>query len=106
MFTLQVPDLVAVAVAVLLLGLFITISGNARANGQAVERIERKLDLVIKHLGIEGPAAEGIAPGTLAEIDRCIRSDRRIEAIKLYREATGAGLADAKRWVERRASSY
>lgn len=106
MFTLQIPELIVVAGLLLLLGLFLTVSGNMRANGRAVDRLERKLDLVIKHLGIEGPAAEGIPSETLAEIDRCIWSERRIEAIKLYRETTGASLVDARNWVDRRAASY
>ncbi len=94
------------AIFVLLLLLFITVSGNMRANGRTVERVERKLDLVINHLGIKGLPADGIPLDILAEIDRCIWSDRRIEAIKLYRQATGATLADAKAWVDQRGASY
>ncbi|WP_020018254.1 hypothetical protein [Promicromonospora sukumoe] len=99
-------EIIPVAIFVVLLLLYITVSGNLRANGKTVERVERKLDLVIKHLGIEGPAAEGISPEALTEIDRCIWSDRRIEAIKLYREETGHDLLEAKEWVDRRAASY
>ncbi|PUB25948.1 hypothetical protein C8K30_10635 [Promicromonospora sp. AC04] len=94
------------AIFVILLLLFITVSGNMRANGRTVERVERKLDLVINHLGIKGLPADGIPLDILAEIDRCIWSDRRIEAIKLYRQATGATLADAKAWVDQRSASY
>jgi ribosomal protein L7/L12 len=64
------------------------------------------LDLVIEHLGIGGPAADGIPSDVLAEIDRCIWSDRRAEAIKLYREATGRPAVEAKAWVDQRAASY
>ena len=99
-------DLIATAVIVILLFSTITITGNLRSAASTAERTERKLDMVIKHLGIEGPAAEAIPPETVAEIDRCIRSDRRVEAIKLYREATGHGLVDAKQWVDRRAASF
>lgn len=99
-------EIIPVAIFVVLLLLYITVSGNLRANAKTVERVERKLDLVIKHLGIEGPAAEGVSPEALAEIDRCIWSDRRIEAIKLYREETGLDLLEAKEWVDRRAASY
>ena len=103
MFELQI---IPAAILVLLLLLFITVSGNMSSRAKTTERLERKLDLVIKHLGIEGPAAENIPPEALAEIDRCIWSDRRIEAIKLYREETGHGLLEAKEWVDRRAASY
>lgn len=41
--------------------------------------------------------AEGLPQDVLALID----ADRTIDAIKAYREATGAGLADAKRAVEK-----
>jgi ribosomal protein L7/L12 len=99
-------DLITTAALVILLFATITITGNLRSTGRTVERVERKLDLVIKHLGIEGPAAEGIPPEMVAEIDRCIWSDRRVEAIKLYREATGQGLVEAKQWVDRRAASF
>jgi len=99
-------EILPAAIFVLLLLLFINVTGNLSANGKAIKRVERKLDLVIKHLGIEGPAAEGISPEALAEIDRCIWSDRRIEAIKLYREETGHELLEAKEWVDRRAESY
>ncbi|GAA4715311.1 Ribosomal protein L7/L12 C-terminal domain [Promicromonospora umidemergens] len=98
-------DLIATAVIIILLLSTITITGNLRSAARTAERTERKLDMVIKHLGVEGPAAEGLPPETVAEIDRCIWSDRRVEAIKLYREATGHGLVEAKQWVDRRAES-
>jgi ribosomal protein L7/L12 len=99
-------ELIATAAVVILLFSTITVSGNLRSTRRTAERVERKLDLVIKHLGIEGPAAEGISPEMVSEIDRCIWSDRRVEAIKLYREATGHGLVEAKEWVDRRAASF
>lgn len=99
-------DLIATAAVIILLFSTIAVTSGLRSTGRNVERVERKLDLVIKHLGIEGPAAEGIPQEMVAEIDRCITSDRRIEAIKLYREATGHGLVEAKEWVDRRAASF
>lgn len=99
-------QLVPAAIVVILLLLLITVTGNMRATGRAVERTELKLDLVMKHLDIKGPSATDIPPDTLAEIDRCIWSDRRAEAIRLYREATGHTAVQAKEWIERRAASY
>jgi len=63
-----------------------------------MDRVERKLDLIIKHLGIEelGPAQQD-------SVDELLRQGKKIEAIKRYREITGAGLKDAKEAVERRA---
>jgi hypothetical protein len=102
---LLVP-VVPVVIGVVLLLLLVTMSGNMRDTGRAVERVERKLDLVLKHLDIEDSTAVGIPPDALAEIDRCLWSDRRAEAVRLYREATGHTAAQAKEWVEQRAASY
>jgi len=99
-------QLVPVVAFVVVLVLLITAVGSMRATGRAVERVERKLDLVMQRLDIEHSAAVGIAPDALAEIDRCLWSDRRAEAVRLYREATGHTAAQAKEWVEQRAASY
>jgi ribosomal protein L7/L12 len=60
--------------------------------------VERKLDLVLEHLGIESrdPPASALDQ----QVIDLVRSGRKIEAIKLYREQTGAGLKDAKDAVE------
>jgi len=57
--------------------------------------IERKLDLVLTHLGIQEPVPD-VHPAVLRELQQ----GRKIQAIKAYREATGAGLKDAKDEVE------
>jgi hypothetical protein len=62
-------------------------------------RLERKLDLILKHLGIE--YAEPAAPGGLSEeVRRLAHSATKIRAIKLHREQTGLGLKEAKDAVE------
>ena len=90
---------------VVLVLLLITVSGSMNATGRSVDRVERKLDAVIEHLGIDADQAVGITQEALAEIDRCIRSDQRVRAVKLYREATDHGLLEAKNWVDRRAAA-
>jgi ribosomal protein L7/L12 len=79
--------------------------------------IEEKLDRLLTHLGIDGDG--GLGPGgTLSAVDRVpdrapnpmaayepqlitlIQAGKKIQAIKLYREATGAGLKVAKDAVE------
>lgn len=104
--TAVLVQLVPVVIIVVVLLLLITAAGSIRATSRAVERVERKLDLVMKRLDIEDSTAVGIAPDALAEIDRCLWSDRRAEAVRLYREATGHTAAQAKEWVEQRAASY
>lgn len=77
---------------------WITSSGGRRAAADQNARlaaVERKLDLIMNHLGIHDPGPEAPA-GVFEEL----AAGRKIQAIKLYREATGAGLKDAKDAVE------
>lgn len=91
---------------------------NAVRAGQKIEAIKlyrEKTGLGLKEakdaidaLFSGGPPAQRTAPpspssGNLdAAIDAAIRGDQLIQAIKLYREKTGLGLAEAKRAVEAR----
>ena len=59
--------------------------------------IERKLDLILGHLGLAQGADDSDDLGPIREL---VRQNRKIEAIKLYRERTGAGLAEAKAEVD------
>lgn len=69
----------------------------------ALSRLEAKLDALLKHHGIRfDPYAE--VPPTVLD---ALRRGKKIDAIKEYRAATGAGLQEAKDFVEevqRRAS--
>ncbi|MEU7141318.1 50S ribosomal protein L7/L12 [Nocardia sp. NPDC046473] len=78
-----------------------------------VDALNYKVDLILQHLGIENlPAAPAepirsvpttTHPGfSWAEIDTLLLHDKKIQAIKRYRELTGAGLKDAKDAVESR----
>ena len=58
-------------------------------------RLERKLDLILKSLGIEEVDA-----GVNERIRALVKSGDKIEAIKLYRDLTGVGLREAKDYVE------
>jgi ribosomal protein L7/L12 len=57
--------------------------------------MERKIDAMLEHLGI--PFTE---PG-FEEVDTYLRAGKKLQAIKAYRDRTGAGLAEAKEAVER-----
>jgi ribosomal protein L7/L12 len=88
-----------VLLVVVAVGLAMVFSGSrARERAQTTARlaaIERKLDVVLGHLGIaESPPEE---PDVLRHLER----GERIQAIKVYRERTGMGLADAKEAVDR-----
>lgn len=66
----------------------------SRADRRAA-RLERKLDLVLEHLDLqeEVPRRD--------EIVALVREGKKIQAVKTYREVTGAGLAEAKEAVDR-----
>ncbi|QLY29985.1 hypothetical protein [Nocardia huaxiensis] len=64
-----------------------------------IDRLERKLDLILEHLGIPDPTV----PYDYAEIDELLRQGKAIHAIKMYRELVpGASLLEAKDAVEAR----
>jgi ribosomal protein L7/L12 len=66
---------------------------QGRAKDQ-LGRVERKLDALLKHSGID------LAAGADREVVELMKAGRKIEAIRLHRERTGAGLAEAKKHVE------
>ncbi|AYF75149.1 hypothetical protein D7D52_16185 [Nocardia yunnanensis] len=64
-----------------------------------VQRLERKIDLIIAHLGIEDPSSAIDYTG----IDDLLQRGKKIHAIKLYRDQDpSASLAEAKDAVEAR----
>ncbi|MFX0580316.1 hypothetical protein [Nocardia nepalensis] len=64
-----------------------------------IDHLERKLDMIMKHLGLPGP--EPASP--YYEIDALIRQGRKIHAIKLYRDLNpGSSLKQAKDAIEAR----
>ena len=74
--------------------------------------IEEKLDRLLAHLGLDDDAdlgaavpvaVAGQAPGLVgaeAEIVSLIQAGKKIQAIKVYRQATGVGLKMAKDAVD------
>jgi hypothetical protein len=67
---------------------------RSEANERRLIAIERRLQLVMDHLGVAERAP------IMADVARWLDQGRKIQAIKAYREATGAGLAEAKKAVE------
>ena len=95
--TLSLGDFLLVAAIVLV---FSRASSMAFARWPVQDlRMQRQLDAIMKHLGLPEPDVSG--PGALSpQVLALLAADRRIEAIKLYRQETGAGLKDAKEAVE------
>ncbi|MEO3821049.1 hypothetical protein [Plantactinospora sp. B24E8] len=60
-----------------------------------IARIDRKLQLVLTHLGVTDPEPE------LAEVREHLRNGRTVAAVRAYRQATGEGLLAAKQAVDR-----
>ncbi|ADJ46885.1 hypothetical protein AMES_5060 [Amycolatopsis mediterranei S699] len=58
-------------------------------------RVERKLDAIAERLGVSTEEPE------LAEVTALLRQGKKIQAIKAYRDRTGADLREARDAVER-----
>ena len=85
----------SLVVALALIAAVVSIGSRASRPDPRLARVERKLDLILEHLGLreEDPR--------LDEVAALVRDGRKIQAIKVYREATGAGLKEAKDAVDR-----
>lgn len=90
---MEIMGLLLVAL-VMLLGIG-SIESRIKRTDLRVARVEQKLDLVLDHLGLRE------ADPRMDEIDALLRDGKKIQAIKTYREITGAGLKEAKDAVER-----
>jgi len=89
-----------VVIALLALAAVMLISATdrrAKTLERRLHRLEHKVDLLLTHAGIEEAQ-----PAGLTEIDQLLSQGKKIQAIKVHREVTGSGLAEAKEAVERR----
>jgi hypothetical protein len=67
----------------------VTATASCRTERSRLSRIEAKLDLLVNHAGLTFDPKAGVPAGVLEALE----CGNKIEAIKLYREATGVGLA-------------
>lgn len=74
--------------------LFLSSTAAGGNNGLRLRRLERKVDLILKHLGLD--ANQDVN----SQVKELILAGQKIQAIKLYREQTGVGLKEAKDYVE------
>ena len=63
-----------------------------------ISRLEAQLEFVFQHFGLT--YIENAQPGDDPRIIDALRKNNLIEAIKVYREITNTGLAEAKAAVE------
>jgi ribosomal protein L7/L12 len=61
-----------------------------------LDRIEAKLDLLLRQAGIEVPV-----DALEMEVRALVQANQSIAALKLVRSRTGMGLKEAKDWMER-----
>jgi ribosomal protein L7/L12 len=88
--------LLGLAVATLIAAAIVARMTSGEHQRQALSRLEAKLDVLLKHEGIQFDPFSNSPP---AVVD-ALRRGQKIDAIKAYREATGAGLKEAKEYVE------
>lgn len=74
-------------------------SGSDAELRRQLDRIESMLRAIMNHLDVsfEEARRDGVSDG----VRSLARRGRKIEAIKLYREETGLGLAEAKSVIDR-----
>ncbi|MFI0907489.1 ribosomal protein L7/L12 [Streptomyces sioyaensis] len=87
-------------IALLVLAIAMVASATDRRSKtleRRLQRLEQKVDLLLAHAGIAEPEDP-----RMAEIDQLLTQGKKIQAIKVHRELTGSGLAEAKEAVERR----
>ena len=97
------PFLLGFVVAALIAAPVILRLASRERDSRSLSRLEGKLDALLKHQGIRFDPYSDLPPPVLD----ALRRGKKIEAIKEYRAATGAGLREAKEFVEelqRRAS--
>jgi ribosomal protein L7/L12 len=70
---------------------------DRRSSATQMAALQRKLDLVMAHLGIAAPEEP--------EVLRHLQNGRTIEAVRAYRKQTGAPLLEAKQAVDRIAAA-
>ena len=65
-----------------------------------VNELEDRLKVLYRHLNLEYNSDPGSDPVLNPKVQDALRKGNLIEAIKIYRELTGVGLAEAKAAVE------
>jgi len=69
-----------------------------------INELEEKLQIVYRKLNMDYDNPESTAnadPALSPQVQDALRRGNKIEAIKIYRELTGVGLAEAKQAIDR-----
>jgi hypothetical protein len=97
---LDIGDYAVIAFLILFLAGGTGVLLKPRDKGQLV-RVEQKIDLLLLHAGIQYVPFADLPPAAA----EALRAGNKIQAIKIYREATGVGLKEAKDAVDRAESA-
>lgn len=81
--------------AFLVVVLGFTFQQRLERTDRRIARLDRKVNLLLDHLGIEEFGA-----AELEAVAALVRQGKKIEAIKLHRQITGSDLKEAKEAVE------
>jgi len=92
---LDFSDFVIIAVIVVFAGSGLSVYLKPRERAR-LSRVEAKLDLLLRQAGVAYDPKAAMP----ASVFDALQRGNKIEAIKLYREATGAGLAEATGQIE------
>lgn len=65
-----------------------------------IAQLEQQVAFLFQHLGLDPAQVTGADAGLPPELYAAIRSGHKLDAIKIYRDVTGASLAEAKNAVE------
>ena len=76
--------------------MFFPIFGDSNKNAKRIARLETKIDLLLEHAGLTYAPFKDL-PEPVIE---ALKNGQKILAIKRYRQATGAGLKEAKDFIE------
>lgn len=90
----QTVDSTTILLVVILVLVFVSLFTRGAGDSPRLRTVERKLDLLLKQLGVD--PNEGLDE----QIQQLVKSGQKIEAIKLYRMQSGLGLKEAKEHIE------
>lgn len=96
----QFASLAAVIMAIVIaVAVVLYVSGHSnQQTAQRLRRLEDKVDLLVEQAGLTPPVDQELEP-----VRQLAQQGEKIRAIKLHREITGSGLAEAKAAVDRMA---
>jgi len=95
---IPMPWLIGIGIAIMLIFIMLWRRGSANARRNALMGIDND------HFSRGRPSAPALAaltPEIEDKVRRLLGARKKIEAIRVVREATGMGLKDAKEYVER-----